>query len=130
MNKIKKIKETCLYIKDLDITKRFYHDILGFPIINRKEGRHIFFRVGEDVLLCFIPEVTKFDTHLPPHYAYGEQHLAFEVSTTDYDAIKFELENQGIEIIHLQTWRGDIKSFYFKDPNDHLLEIVCEGLWD
>ncbi|MEL6560706.1 MAG: VOC family protein [Bacteroidota bacterium] len=130
MGKIKKIKETCLYVTDLDQTEKFYHGLLGFPIIFKKAGRHIFFRVGSDVLLCFIAEITRNDTHLPPHFGSGEQHLAFEVSQEDYDSMKADLKNLDIPVIHEEHWRGNIYSVYFKDPDGHLLEVVTEGLWD
>ena len=102
---------------------------MGFPLIHKKENRHAFFRVGSDVLLCFLPDVTREDTSLPPHFAHGEQHLAFEVIPEDYTAIKEEVAKLGIAIIHEETWREGVLSFYFKDPDDHVLEVVTEGLW-
>ncbi|MGB3466122.1 MAG: VOC family protein [Cyclobacteriaceae bacterium] len=130
MTSIRSIKEVCLYVKDLDQTELFYRDQLGFEVISKKNDRHIFFRVGDQVLLCFIPEVTKADTKLPPHYASGPQHIAFEVSKQDYKPMLEKLLAQGVPIIHEEHWRGDLYSAYFKDPDDHVLEIVVEGLWD
>lgn len=130
MGKITKIKETCLYVKNLSRTEKFYHELLGFPVISKKAGRHIFFRVGSDVLLCFISEITENDKNLPPHFGSGEQHLAFEVSGNDYQEMKNDLLKLSIKIIHEEHWRKDIYSAYFKDPDGHLLEIVTEGLWD
>ena len=75
-----KIKETCLYINDLDLAERFYHHILEMPLISKEDQRHVFFKCGDSVLLCFLTEVTKNDSNLPPHYAYGKQHIAFEVA--------------------------------------------------
>ena len=130
MKQIKKIKETCLYVADLDKTVEFYHDKMGFKLIHKKENRHAFFRVGSDVLLCFLPEVTRLDTQLPPHFAHGEQHLAFEVAPQDYEEMKAKIPTLGIEIIHEEKWRENVYSFYFKDPDANVLEIVTEGLWD
>lgn len=127
---ITKIKETCLYIEDLERTYQFYHKRMGLPVISRVEGRHIFFRSGESVLLCFIAEATAKDKSLPPHYGSGSLHLAFEVEAEDYDNAKAEYLGSGIEIIHEQTWRDDVKSFYFHDPDGHVLEIVPTGMWD
>ncbi|MDJ1501762.1 VOC family protein [Xanthocytophaga agilis] len=123
------IKETCLYVTDLDRTKHFYHDLLGFPIISKVEGRHVFFRAGTSVLLCFISEKTKTDTHLPPHYGYGQLHLAFEAAPEEYEACKTKVLNVGIEIIHEETWSNGQTSFYFRDFDGHLLEIVPVGIW-
>ena len=127
---IVKIKETCLYVRDLDRTTAFYHGKLGFPVIGRVEGRHVFFRAGASVLLCFIAEVTRADTTLPPHSGEGQLHLAFEVNPGEYERWKEQIRSADIALIHEQAWRGGQQSFYFRDPDGHLLEILPEGaLW-
>ncbi|WP_200979053.1 VOC family protein [Echinicola sp. 20G] len=124
------IKETCLYIHDLDKAASFYHNILGMPVISKEEGRHIFFRCGSSVLLCFIPEKTKNEKVLPPHYADGKQHIAFEVAPEVYHSTKESLLQKGITITHEQRWRDGLESFYFEDPFGHVLEIVPKGIWE
>jgi hypothetical protein len=59
MMNISRIKETCLYISNLEKAKEFYTGKLGLPVISFVEGRHIFFRAGQSVLLCFIAEITE-----------------------------------------------------------------------
>jgi catechol 2,3-dioxygenase-like lactoylglutathione lyase family enzyme len=127
---IRQIKETCIYVSDLDITEKFYHEILGFELISKVKGRHVFFRAGTSVLLCFNPEKTKNDTSLPPHYAYGPMHLAFEVDSSEYDGWKNKIRDNNIPIIQEQEWKPGIQSFYFHDPDGHVLEIVPYGMWD
>lgn len=124
------VKETCLYIKDLDRAQDFYNGKLGLPVISKVEGRHIFFRAGSSVLLCFIPEVTRNEEKLPPHYAYGKQHIAFEVNAEDYKKWLSLIKSRGIEIVHEQDWKDGLKSFYFYDPDDHVLEVVPRGIWE
>lgn len=123
------IKENCLYVSDLDKTEHFYHHQLGMPVIGKVPDRHIFFRAGSSVLLCFIAEATAKDTHLPPHYASGKQHLAFETSPEEYEGWKNKLRGEGIAITHEETWPGGHKSCYFEDPDGHVLEIVPAGMW-
>lgn len=123
------IKETCLYVKDLERTRSFYVNKLGLELIVKSEGRHIFFRAGKSVLLCFIAEATSNEKELPPHAASGQIHLAFEIHAKDYEAVKKTLIEKEVEIIHEQDWHKDKKSFYFRDPDGHLLEVVPEGLW-
>ena len=125
-----KIKETCLYIDDLDLAEKFYHQVLEMPLISKVDKRHVFFRCGESVLLCFLPEVTKNETSLPPHFAYGKQHLAFEVRKEDYLLIREKLSKKGIVFTHTQEWRNQLSSFYFEDPFGNVLEIVPQGIWE
>jgi len=127
---VNKIKETCLYVKDLESTRKFYQSIMDFPVIGHRPGRHIFFRAGKSVLLCFLPEASKAEQELPPHFAYGPQHLAFEVSQDAYAPWKEKIGSAGIEIIHEHSWGGQLRSFYFHDPSSNLLEVVPEGMWD
>jgi catechol 2,3-dioxygenase-like lactoylglutathione lyase family enzyme len=123
------IKETCLYVSSLDATNAFYNEKLGLKVIGRVENRHIFFRAGSSVLLCFISETTRNDTKLPPHHGTGRLHLAFEVKAGEYERWKDRIEELGIPVEQEQHWPGSFRSFYFRDPDGHLLEIVQEGMW-
>ncbi|QSE98008.1 VOC family protein [Fulvivirga lutea] len=130
MKEIIKIKETCLYIHDLEKAKEFYHAKLGLEIIHYAEGKHIFFKAGQSVLLCFNPDDSKHKTSPPPHFAEGNQHYAFEVAKEDYEACKAEIKSKGVEIIDKLVWGNGQESFYFNDPENNVLEIVPVGVWD
>jgi catechol-2,3-dioxygenase len=97
------IKETCLYFRDLEKAKGFYHKILGLPVISYVEGKHIFFRAGSSVLLCFNPEDSKQKKSPPAHFADGKYHFAFEVKSEDYLKSKEEMIQKGIIIIDTFT---------------------------
>jgi catechol 2,3-dioxygenase-like lactoylglutathione lyase family enzyme len=127
---IRRIKETCLYVQDLPRTRSFYSGLLHLPVISFVVGRHAFFRAGDSVLLCFIAEKTEQETVLPPHGARGCIHFAFEVGTEDYTAACRQIEEAGIDIIHYHAWGNGKRSFYFHDPDAHLVEILEEGLWE
>ena len=124
------IKETCLYSSNLVRAEEFYNQILGLEIIGKTAGRHVFFKAGTSVLLIFNPEATSIETFVPPHDGYGRIHFAFEVSKEDYDNAKKELISKNVSIIHEHTWKYG-RSFYFHDPDGHVLEIL-EGnaIWD
>jgi catechol 2,3-dioxygenase-like lactoylglutathione lyase family enzyme len=119
-----------LYVTDLEKSKGFYHGILQLPVISHVEDNHIFFRAGSSVLLCFLPEKSKIQHEPPAHYAYGQQHIAFEVSTEVYDQTISFLREKNIEMNYEHTWPNGQKSMYFEDPDGHVLEIVPSGLWD
>lgn len=125
-----KIKETCLYIHDLEKAKNFYHEILELPVIGYVEGKHIFFKTGSSVLLCFNPEDSKNKKSPPGHYGGGKQHFAFEVSQAEYEASKQWIQQKGIRITDVVTWKSGKESFYFEDPEGNVLEIVPDaGIW-
>lgn len=117
-------------MKDLDRTKDFYLGKLGLPLISLVKDRHVFFRAGKSVLLCFIAEATKKEVQLPPHGAHGVIHFAFEVNKEEYPATLEQIKSYGIEILHEHSWKNNIRSFYFHDPDGHLVEIIEHGLWE
>ena len=126
-----KIKETCLYVNDLMGAREFYHGLLGLPVINYAEGKHLFLRAGASVLLLFNPEDSKLKTSPPAHFGGGKQHFAFEVRASEYQRSKKEIEAKGIGIIDEVTWKSGKQSFYFNDPEGNILEILPEGgIWD
>ena len=125
-----KIKETCLYVTDLAKTKAFYKGLLQFKVIGEVPGRHVFFRVGSSVLLCFIAEASRKPGNLPSHFGSGQLHLAFEVSKAAYASTKETIVKAGIPIEQEYDWGGGYLSFYFRDPDMHLLEVVMEGMWE
>ena len=128
--RVQQIKETCLYISDLHQCRAFYEGKLELPVIGLAEHRHIFFRAGASVLLCFISEASQKSGNLPPHGAYGKQHIAFQVAAAEYEAYKEKIQRLNIAVTHEEQWPNGMKSFYFEDPDGHVLEVVPEGLWE
>lgn len=126
---IRRIKETCIYVSDLEQTKAFYEGRLGLPLLALVKDRHVFFRAGESVLLCFVAEQTLHEAVLPPHGATGSVHFAFEVSKGDYLLTLQQVKAAGITILHEQEWKNGCRSFYFHDPDKNLVEVLEEGLW-
>jgi catechol 2,3-dioxygenase-like lactoylglutathione lyase family enzyme len=126
-----KIKETCLYVHDLEKAKAFYHEVLELPLISYLPGKHLFLRAGSSVLLLFNPDDSKLKTSPPAHFGGGKQHFAFEVSKENYPAAKAEILSKGIALVDEITWKSGERSFYFNDPEGNVLEIVPDaGIWD
>jgi catechol-2,3-dioxygenase len=124
------IKETCIYIHDLERAKEFYHQQLGLPVINYQPNKHLFLRAGNSVLLLFNPDDSRSKLSPPAHYGGGHQHFAFEVRKTEYASTKEYIRLKGIEIIDEVQWKNG-ESFYFKDPEGNVLEILPDsGIWD
>ena len=65
---IRQIKETCLYFRDLEKAKTFYHSVLELPIISYVKDKHIFFRAGNSVLLVFNPDDSRLKKSPPAHF--------------------------------------------------------------
>lgn len=124
------IKETCLYVGELERTRRFFEGSLGLPCFSYAVQSHAFFRAGHSVLLCFLPSATKDQTTLPRHFASGEPHFALEVEHAHYDAWRERVSEAGIAIEHDHVWNGGFRSFYFRDPDRACVEVIEAGMWE
>jgi glyoxylase I family protein len=126
---------------DLDATRAFYEDVLGFPavrsdIMSIKEGgqiRHVFFDTGGGQLIAFmeprgVPGIpTEYDAGINRGLGVPEAfyHFAFEVGSVEaLEAKRAELIAKGVRVTPVvdHEW---MKSIYFKDPNGLLLEFAC-----
>ena len=126
-----KIKETCLYVNDLESAKNFYSEKLGLPVIGYIPNKHLFLRAGTSVLLLFNPNDSRNKKSPPAHFGGGRQHFAFEVKEDKYEQSKEEIVSKGITIIDRVVWPTKKESFYFNDPEGNVLEIIPEnGIWE
>jgi catechol 2,3-dioxygenase-like lactoylglutathione lyase family enzyme len=130
-----------LSTRDLDRTRDFYENVLGFEavrcdILEVKEGgriRHIFFDTGRDQLIAFmeardVPGVSAdYDAGINrglgvPNAFY---HFAFEAgSEPGLEEKRKDLIAHGVEVTEVvaHDWA---KSIYFQDPNGIQLEFCC-----
>ncbi len=129
------ILEAALYVSDLAEAERFYGEALGLERIARVEGRHVFFRCGQTVLLLFNPSATAgppaADARLPvpPHGARGQGHLCFAATAEEIARWKAHLEAAGIAIEADFEWPGGGRSIYFRDPSGNSLEFAEPRIW-
>src|SRR5204862_6652249 len=98
------ILETVLNASDLAAIEDFYGRVLGFTPYAKVEGRHIFYRCGDQMLLIFNPDATAkppapdAPLPVPPHGTRGEGHVCFRASAAEIDAWRKHLEKAGVAI--------------------------------
>lgn len=127
--RILSIVETAIYVEDLDSAENFYQRILSLKVIAKKEGRHVFFQVGEsNVLLAFNPKTTSIEEHTP-HGAIGPGHFALGIEMQSLSDWREHLVASGVEIEAEVEWPPGGKSIYFRDPAGNSVELVTPGVW-
>lgn len=127
--KFVQIKETCIYCKDLEKAKEFYAGLLELPVVSYVPGKHIFFKAGNSMLLCFNPDDSRHKKNPPPHFGEGNIHFAFEVPADEYERVKKEITAKHIPITATLVRENGQESFYFEDPEKNVLEVVPAGIW-
>jgi catechol 2,3-dioxygenase-like lactoylglutathione lyase family enzyme len=113
-----KIIELTLLTDDISETEKFYSDRLGIKIFEKSKTT-ISFTVGT-TLLTFIKS-----TNQNPVY-----HFAFNIPNNKLDEALSFIENtigiittnENDKIAHFENWNA--KSFYFKDNNGNILELI------
>jgi catechol 2,3-dioxygenase-like lactoylglutathione lyase family enzyme len=133
--KIDGIVETALSVDDVARSAEFYERLFGLP---RLIADHRFCALevpGPAVLLLF----KKGDREdpiptpggvIPPHGASGRMHFAFKIPAGSVEACEQELAAKGVPIESKVHWpRGGI-SLYFRDPDQHLVELITRGCWE
>ncbi|MCA6107911.1 VOC family protein [Bradyrhizobium cenepequi] len=134
MPKLSGVIETALYVDDLDRARTFYTDVLDLKSLT-SDSRFLAFDVGSrNVLLLFHRGATLETVHfpggtIPPHDGNGPIHAAFAIAADELLAWEKRLGEYGVAIEGRTDWPRGGKSIYFRDPDNHLLELVTPGVW-
>lgn len=130
------VVETILYADDLARAIAFYRDVVGLAVMTGDGERFQSFNAGEGrVLLLFkrggtlTPQPVATGGVIPPHDGHGPHHLAFAISAEDYDAWCGWLRSKEVTIESETRWARGGRSVYFRDPENHLVELVTPGIW-
>lgn len=129
-----RILESALYVEDLESSATFYSGILGLEEITRVNGRHVFFRCADGVLLLFDPAESRVPTSnarlpVPPHGAAGQGHVCFAASGHEIEEWKDSLIAAGVEIEADFEWPQGGRSIYFRDPAGNSIEFAEPKIW-
>ena len=128
------VLEAAVYADDLEAAQRFYGDVLGLREVATVEGRHVFFRAGNAVLLVFRPAATRQPPGpdalpVPPHGAEGAGHVCLTVAEGALDAMATRLRDAGVEIESDFHWPHGPRSIYVRDPAGNSIEFASPRLW-
>ena len=121
---IKALGEVALRVNDFNGMKRFYTEVLGFPVLG-EFGAAALLKIAEgygghtQVLGLFDRSV-----HVGPERTTVD-HIAFTIPLADYDAERKRLESLGLNVeVQVHPW-VKWRSIYFHDPEGNQLELVC-----
>jgi catechol 2,3-dioxygenase-like lactoylglutathione lyase family enzyme len=122
---IRAIDYTVVFVRDMGAMRRFYEDILGFPLIRELSPAWIEYRVGDNTLALARPRLTAADAPTPNGSASLQ--LAFKVSAPEVDQCADELVRQGVNLLSPPTDHVfGHRTVFFRDPDGNLLEVFAE----
>lgn len=132
--RISGILETALYVGNLERSRIFYQQLMGFECFMLDQRMCALGVPGRGVLLLFQrhgskePSETPLGT-IPEHDGMGTLHLAFAIPTDDLEVWQAHLGRHGIDLESRIRWSRGGTSLYFRDPDGHSLEVATPGLW-
>ena len=112
-------------VKNIEISFRFYREVLGFSPLCKSEGSAYFLVGAPDFLGClwFSLDLDRHCVRLP---SPCNSHIAFSVLEEDFEKMSVRIIEAGTNIYKENSSPG--KSLYFLDPDGHKLEIHA-GDW-
>lgn len=134
MSRITGILETALSVADPRRSAEFYRRLFGFRTLLESDRLVALDVAGRNVLLLFQAGATE-QPHaveggvIPGHGCSGRSHFAFSVASDDLSAWEQRLTEEGVSIESTVDWPGGARSVYFRDPDNHLGELITPGFW-
>jgi catechol 2,3-dioxygenase-like lactoylglutathione lyase family enzyme len=122
---IRAIDYTVVFVRDLAAMRRFYEDVLRFPLLRELSPGWIEYRLGDNTLALARPNLTRAD--LPTPQGSASLQLAFKVSPPDVDRCADELLRHGVDLLSPPTDQPfGHRTLFFRDPDGNLLEVFAE----
>ena len=123
------VVETALYVDDMDRSARFYETVFGFSVIvsgDRLKAMSV--AQWPQVLLLFKKGAS---ARMSPsgHDGDGRLHLAFAIDVARLEDWERHLHERGVAVEEKKQWERGGWSLYFRDPDQHLIELVTPGVW-
>src|SRR3989337_3043482 len=122
--RIKRVGHLVLRVKDVERSRRFFEEILGFPVVAQNERGMVCF--STDVtdnhhMLAIMPAKEGAAMPTPDHV--GMQHLSFELGSFAELQQAYRLFNEKGVKIEYTTYHAVTKSVYFYDPDGNRFEV-------
>ena len=109
------IDHLVLHVSDVSRAKKFYIDVLGMSVY-RENDCQVFLHAGQQGVALF-----KKEGDYPLTTGNDLNHLALNVASGTYEALKADLEKHGVTVTGR---RGDDRCIYFSDPDGHRLQLM------
>lgn len=124
--KIKRVGHLVLKVQNLERSRKFFTEVLGFPQVGENDRGMLFFStdVADNHHMLALREA-KPGAPLPEPEQIGMEHVSFELATfAELQEVYRKFKEHGVKLRHT-LFHGVTKSIYFYDPDGNVLEVYC-----
>jgi catechol-2,3-dioxygenase len=124
---VKELGHIVLYVSDLERSRRFYRDVLGWREVGSAGGMAAAFSSGRTHHELLLIEVGPHAAPVPPGRRLGLYHFGLKVGTTDDELRRAvgKLRAERVPILGM-TDHGVTHSVYIEDPDGNELELYID----
>lgn len=124
---VKELGHVVLYVRDLQQSRHFYGEILGFPELPGGPPGVAAFSTGRTHHEMLLIEVGADAAPIPAGRRVGMYHIGLKVGDSDGElrAALEELQREGVEIVGA-TDHTVTHSLYVKDPDGNEIELYVD----
>ena len=111
-------------VKNLEISRKFYENILGLEKIDSVGEEVVVYRCGDSAIIVYQSQYAGTNKATSATWVVGE----------DMEVLVKELKSKGVQFEHYHIpntklkddiyFDGDMKVAWFKDPDDNILNII------
>ncbi|HEX6004679.1 MAG TPA: VOC family protein, partial [Burkholderiales bacterium] len=124
--RVRRVGHLVLRVKDIQRSRRFFEEVLRFPVVGQNERGMVFFstdREDNHHMLALVPGKEGAATPKPDQI--GMQHVSFELgSFAELQEAWRHFKANNVPIDYT-VFHGITKSVYFFDPDGNRLEVYC-----
>jgi catechol 2,3-dioxygenase len=124
---VKELGHIVLYVRDLEVSRRFYSDVLGWKQIASVDGQMAMFSSGRTHHELLLIEVGPGAAPIPSGRRVGMYHFGLKIGTTDEELREalLVLQQAGANVVgsadHTVT-----HSLYITDPDGNEIELYID----
>ena len=125
LSRIRAIDYSVIFVRDMNAMRRFYEEVMRFPIHKVLYEGWVEYRVGSNILALAYKTLTAEDAPAPQGAASLQ--LAFRVAPAEVAQCAVTLAEAGVAIVQPttdQAWGH--RTLFFRDPDGNLLEIYAD----
>lgn len=130
--RVKGLGEVSIRVKDLDVMRKFYTDVIGLEVLGDGDSQ-VFFKIadgygGHTQNLALFDASNRMFLENKSLQLNSDQstlhHIALNIALEDFETEKSRLEGLGLKVnATVHEWIH-VHSMYFSDPEGNLLEFV------